>query len=319
MIRWTTEMESVIKALYPTEEAQYISKLLNNKFGVEVSKIAIRKKAFDIGVKHEYRFIPDRAVQKVRWSSEPEKDAWMDEHDTGQSLSALSKEFEQAFGFPLSRGQINIWRANNHRQPHNSHGGGNARLPIGTERATGKGYTLVKVREEPTTPMSKDNWEMKHKLIWESIHGKLPDDMDIFFADGDHDNLDPENLVAVPKRLRARLNSNDSPDWYDAESLKAALNIALLKEKIVDTKMIIPRKCGVCGREFTPSGGRWETKLQTCDDCRAKGLKSRGKRTVKAIRKCIICGQEYGATRYDQIRCPECIKKKIQPPRRQAK
>lgn len=44
------------------------------------------------------------------------------------------------FGFPLSRPQINLWRASNGRQATRSHGGGRKRRPIDAERQSGKGY-----------------------------------------------------------------------------------------------------------------------------------------------------------------------------------
>lgn len=66
--------------------------------------------------------------------------AWMEAHDRGQSLTVLSAEFAGVFGFPLSRPQINLWRASNGRQATRSHGGGRKRRPIDAERQSGKGY-----------------------------------------------------------------------------------------------------------------------------------------------------------------------------------
>lgn len=101
--------------------------------------------------------LPERAVRTVRWSREPEKQAWMEAHDRGQEVALLSMEFEGAFGFQLAGSQVSLWRSTNGRQARRSHGGGKPPSPIGSERDTGRGYVLVKVAEHPRVPQSKDN------------------------------------------------------------------------------------------------------------------------------------------------------------------
>lgn len=143
--------------------------------------------------------LPERAVRAVRWSREPEKQAWMEAHDRGQEAALLSKEFEGAFGFPLAGPQVSLWRSTNGRQARRSHGGGKPPSPVGSERDSGRGYVLVKVAEHPRVPQSKDNWRMKHVLAYERAHGPVPEGCVVVFADRDHSNFSPGNLVAVPR------------------------------------------------------------------------------------------------------------------------
>lgn len=167
--------------------------------------------------------LPERAVRTVRWSREPEKQAWMEAHDRGQEAALLSMEFEGAFGFPLAGPQVSLWRSTNGRQARRSHGGGKPPSPIGSERDTGKGYVLVKVAEHPRVPQSKDNWRMKHVLAYERAHGPVPEGCVVVFADRDHSNFSPGNLVAVPRSLLGLLNGPGAPEWRDAETLSAAV------------------------------------------------------------------------------------------------
>lgn len=308
MRTWTEEAEAYVMKAYPTERAEVVARELRERFGVAASVHSVHMKAFKLGVKRLPRDVPDRAVRTVRWSCEPEMQAWMEANDRGQSLTALSAAFAEEFGFPLSRPQIDLWRASNGRNQRRGHGGGRKPRPVGSERDTGKGYVLVKVAEHPKVPQSKDNWRMKHVLVWERENGPLPDGMDVWFADGDSSNLDPANLVAVPSNLRARLNSPGTPAWHDAEGLRAAVAWCRLDCAIVSAEKRAPRVCAVCGRGFTSEGAPSELRnRQTCPDCRKAGRKARGERTVKGTRACAVCGREFGFTQMNQRRCPECI------------
>lgn len=177
--------------------------------------------------------VPERAVRTVRWSREPEKQAWMEAHDRGQEAALLSMEFEGAFGFPLAGSQVSLWRSTNGRQARRSHGGGKPPSPVGSERDTGRGYVLVKVAEHPRVPQSKDNWRMKHVLAYERAHGPVPEGCVVVFADRDHSNFSPGNLVAVPRSLLGLLNGPGAPEWRDAETLSAAVAAVSLDRAIV--------------------------------------------------------------------------------------
>lgn len=254
---------------------------------------------------------PERAVREVRWSREPEKQAWMEAHDRGQAVALLSAGFKKEFGFPLTGHQVSLWRSTNGRQARRSHGGGKPPSPVGYERDTGKGYVLVKVAEHPTVPQSKDNWRMKHVLAYERAHGPVPEGCVVVFADRDHSNFSPGNLVAVPRSLLGLLNGPRAPEWHDAETLSAAVAAARLDRAIVAAEAAVPRRCGVCGRVFVPPARGDNAadcrRAQTCPDCLARGRKSKGRKTVKFTARCAVCGAEFEAERAGQRRCRECI------------
>ena len=124
-------------------------------------------------------------------------------------------------------------------------------------------------------------------------------------------NLNPDNLVAVPHRLMGLINSPDTPDWHDAESLRNCVALCKLTSSIHKAELSVPRICGVCGKEFLPDpsgGAEYQNRYRkTCPECRAQGLKAYGERKPKLIATCCVCGKEFAAKAKDQKRCPDCI------------
>jgi hypothetical protein len=218
----------------------------------------------------------DRAERTVCWSKEPEMEAWMMEHDRGQRIDELQREFRERWGFGLSRGQINLFRASHGKTVRKGHGGRH-RVPVGSERPSKDGYLVIKVAEEATVPMSKDNWMLKHVHVYEQAHGGVPDGCVVYFADGDRRNFDPSNLVAVPRRLVGILSNASMPRWHDAESLRACISIAEIKARQTEIMASAVRTCGVCGRPFAPDAAHARsgyTGIRTCPECLAKGRKA---------------------------------------------
>lgn len=256
-----------------------INRLLDDyeaEFGHRPTKTAVYVKANKLGIKK----VPVAGRHKgcermIYWSREPEMEAWMLEHEHGQRIDVLSDEFRERFGFALSRGQIDRFRANHGRQTRKSHSGGRTLLPVGTERVGKDGYVVVKVREEAKRPLSKDNWILKHVWIWEQAHGPLPKDHCVFFADGDKANFDPENLVAVPRRIVGVMNSlrAQGTTWQDAETLRAVMALAELRvarNRLVASEQ---RVCPCCGKRFDNLGRlkRGNISSTVCPECGAAG------------------------------------------------
>ena len=257
--------------------------------------------------------LPDRAVRRVRWSAEPEMQRWMDEHDQGQPAAELSQGFEERFGFPLSRAQVQLWRSENGRTTRlGNPGTGRSRRPVGFERETKDGYLLVKVAPEAVRPQSKDNWRLKQVHVWECEHGPLPEGHVVMFADHDKRNFAPENLVAVPLSCVAIVNNMGPDAYHDAESLMACVARAELAIGLRDAEMRLPRRCAVCGCEFVPEARYRDANpgVQTCPGCLSRGLRARGARhtTGEPVRACAVCGKAFEPGMRNQRRCPDCIR-----------
>ena len=247
-----------------------------------------------------------------RWSNLPTQREWMLAHAGGRPIAEVCEDFEREFGTPISRTQVSLFRAEygmqrrrGNRTAHNKR-----TVPIGTEVEM-KGYIKVKVRDLPDSPQTKDNWMMKQRWVWERAHGEpVPPGHVVMFADGDKRNFDPANLVAVPRSCMGPLN-NSGIDWHDADTLMAAVSVVKLKMGISDV-LNRPRRCAVCGREFTPdyvpSSGEYTQR--TCRDCLDSGLRApkyyRNERTVT----CPVCGAAF-KTRHPTKKycCKKCCNK----------
>lgn len=62
--------------------------------------------------------------------------------------------------------------------------------PVGTRVTWKSGYVRVKTAE------GQRKWSFEHRVVWESIHGPLPDGWKIHHIDENRANNAPENLVA---------------------------------------------------------------------------------------------------------------------------
>ena len=215
-------------------------------------------------------------MSTYRWSKLDREREWMLAHAGGRPIADVQADFEKEFGTQITKYQVSQFRAQYDLQRRRGNRIAHDRFdrPIGYERET-KGYILVKVRERADKPGSKDNWEFKHRWIWEQTNGrKLKRGETVMFADGDTRNFDPDNLVAVDRSLMGALNESRLP-YHDKETLEAALAVVRLKCGIVDA-VNGKRRCGVCGREFVPDrrSGLSKYGQKTCRKCLDAGLRS---------------------------------------------
>ena len=313
--RYTPEAEAWLRANYGSGDVNDTLDAFGDRFGWRPTAQALYQKANVMGlVKRRRSDERGKLVERtVRWSCEPEYDAWMRKNDRGHSIAAVADAFEAEFGFRLTRTQVSQWRARN-GVGRRSYRNNAKSVPVGTERDTGKGYVLVKVAEHAGVPMSKDNWRPRHHLAWERANGRpVPAGHEIVHADRDAYNDDPANLVAVEKRLVGIINGNALGYW-DAESLSVAVARARLMSRVRELESGSARTCGVCGREFEPTAAQsaYPKPVQTCPECLAAGRKARGRRVAHLpdpAAECAVCGRRFVRSVPRQRRCPECIAK----------
>jgi hypothetical protein len=100
--------------------------------------------------------------------------------------------------------------------------------PLGSENEK-KGYVRVKIAQPNV-------WKYKHIYIWESINGPLPDGHIVIFADKDTRNFDPDNLIAVPRRVSMVMNKCKLV-FPESEITKVGKSIAEIKILIRDRRL----------------------------------------------------------------------------------
>lgn len=74
--------------------------------------------------------------------------------------------------------------------------------PIGTERLSKEGYVERKIHDG--MPL-QSRWRAVHLLRWEEVHGPLAKGHCLKCLDGNKQNTDPGNWLAVPRALMPRL------------------------------------------------------------------------------------------------------------------
>lgn len=242
----------------------------------------------------------------MRWSKLPHEREWMLEHAGKMPIPDVIEAFEREFGIRLRKTQVSLFRA---EHGLGSRQGCTARsdrlVPVGTERVGKDGYIMVKVRDRPSVPMSKDNWVQKQRHVYAQAHGEVPGGCVVMFADGDKRNFDPGNLVAVPRKYIARLNAG--PAWHDAESLRACMALCDLDSAVRKAVTQAPRKCGVCGAEFVPDASDGATNLRTCRACLDAGHMAQAMHGSAGGAVCAVCGRTFARDKKSQRRCRECI------------
>ena len=73
-----------------------------------------------------------------------------------------------------------------------------------------------------------DVWKLKHHLVWEDAHGKIPKGHLIIFKDNNSLNCDLDNLMCISRAEQAVIN-NKGLNEYTNELKDVAVNIAKLK------------------------------------------------------------------------------------------
>lgn len=98
-------------------------------------------------------------------------------------------------------------------------------LPVGSEWINDKGYTYVKISEP-------NNWQLKHRYIYEQHHGKIPKGYSIIFLDSNKNNYDLDNLQLV--KIREKLIMKNLHFF--------STNKELTRTGLITTKLIIKTK-----------------------------------------------------------------------------
>lgn len=95
------------------------------------------------------------------------------------------------------------------------------------------GYVWMIVDETNPHTGAPTRRVMKHRWLWEQLHGPVPDGMRLKCLDGDKTNTDPSNWEAIPMALAPRLNGRFGRgyDQAPAELKPTIMAIAKLEHK----------------------------------------------------------------------------------------
>jgi hypothetical protein len=97
--------------------------------------------------------------------------------------------------------------------------------PIGTERVSKDGYIERKVHDG--MPL-QSRWRMVQHIRWEEVNGPLPAGMVLKSRDGNRQNTDPSNWIAVPRAILPRLAGGPHHQKIAYDDAPADLKPAIL-------------------------------------------------------------------------------------------
>lgn len=101
--------------------------------------------------------------------------------------------------------------------------------PIGYERISKGGYIEVKVRDQKGVH-SVNNFELKHRLLWEKHYGEIPEKHVILFKNGNPQDIRLDNLMMIHRKVVAQVNKQGLYSHYP-ELTEAGVNLIKLQFK----------------------------------------------------------------------------------------
>jgi hypothetical protein len=72
--------------------------------------------------------------------------------------------------------------------------------PVGSEKVNVEGYTEVKIKDP-------NKWALKHRLVYEQLHGSIPKGYNVKFLDMNRQNFSAENLVLRSRKEMMKENT----------------------------------------------------------------------------------------------------------------
>lgn len=132
---------------------------------------------------------------------------------------------------PANKGQKMPFNENSARtqfkrgnQPHNT-------KYLGHERVSKDGYVEISIAETNTHTGYERRYQLKHKYLWEQLHGPVPDDMCLKCLDGNRLNTDPSNWEAIPRATLPYLNGHRGFNYQAVEPEVRPMVLAIAKLK----------------------------------------------------------------------------------------
>lgn len=250
--KYTPEQIAYLREIAPGRYLYQIVQMMNERFSTALSASQIKCLMVRNGIKNgmQLRCPPE----KVRRLTTPEQDTWIKAHSAGKTSAELIAMIKEKFGIVFTveqikgyknRKRINTGLTGRFEKGHIPFNKGRKipaevyakaaptmfkkgqlpamTRPVGAECWRDDGYLWVKVAQP-------NKWRLKHRVIWETTNGPIPDGHKIIFADGNRSNFDINNLICVSAAELARLNQRGLI-FNNPEATKAGVLVARLLTK----------------------------------------------------------------------------------------
>lgn len=187
---------------YTDEERRFFEEYVPGHSHKEIQQEFINRFGWDIAISQVKAYIKNHKLNTGRTGQFEKGQA---PHNKGKKMPP--EIYEKCKGTMFKKGNI----PNNHRS-------------VGSERIAIDGYIEIKVAEP-------NKWMMKHRYVWEQIHGKIPDNHVLIFRDNNKTNVTQDNLLLISRGENALLNQRGLSNTID-EAKDAAVNYAKLSKLI---------------------------------------------------------------------------------------
>ena len=234
---YTLEMEEWLKQNYNLEhkKVQELTDEFNATFGTNKTKSSIWHKAFRLTNQR----LSDEPRTRLEYT--PEMIERIKEIVPLWSYKKCAQMMSEEFNYNFTSSMIEH-KANRLgvKKPNNGFSNLDPRLhssnwfikgrpslntkPVGIERVMrykdGRIFVAVKIG-------MPNKWEFKHRLVYKQHYGEIPDGYMINFADGNHLNFEPDNLILVSRGENIILNKNKLR-FNDKDLTKTGLTLSKL-------------------------------------------------------------------------------------------
>jgi len=254
---YTPKHLNYLKKIYMGRHSDEAAKMFNRRFKMNATPKAIKSLAKRYGFKSGYK-------NTTSWNK-----MFFDEHIRflkkivpNTDYKVVVKLFNQKFGFNITKEQLrNLLKR---KGVHNGFTGfflkghvpankgvkgvyypGSEKtwfkkghvpwdyMPVGAERINGGGYVEVKI-SDTAMPVQR-RWKLKHIILWEKEHGKVPPCHCVIFLDGNRQNITLNNLEMISMPVRAVM-CRRKYFTNNREETKTCLMLAQLKVSIATAK-----------------------------------------------------------------------------------
>lgn len=139
---------------------------------------------------------------------------------------------------PANKGKKMPYNANSARTRFKKGGRPANTKYAGHERVDKNGYILISVEETNPHTGFERRYVLKHKRLWERMHGPVPKGMALK-CKGDRLNTDPSNWELVPRGLLPRLNGKSGRGYdYAPQDLKPTIMaVAKLEHRLREKRL----------------------------------------------------------------------------------
>ena len=204
---YTPEMIEALRAKFPITNSKELANHLNCSYG------SVNYYAQKLGLKKDIEYIREVSRLNMLREDHPAKKYWIKKGSIPVNKGKKQTEFMTEKGIEKSKatrfrkGQTAI----NHK-------------PVGYERINVEGYVEVKVSEP-------NIFKLKHRVIWEQIHGEIPKGHNVQFRDGNRKNFEINNLYLISRYDQFK-NENSLHARYSGELKKSIYALSNLKKQI---------------------------------------------------------------------------------------